>query len=339
MTATIKDIAQAACVSRATVSRVLNNSGYVKEETKQKILKIMDELDYIPSDIAKSLSTSKTNTIGVIVPEISNPFFGELIKGISEIATQHDLNIILFDTNNNGDKELKALEILQKQRIQGIILTPTMTESKKNYDYLVKLNNIGIPIVLADGHVKYSNLSGAFIDHVKGGYDATEALIKCGHEKIAIITGSTNSRPAQERLKGYKNALQFYNIPINYDYIFYSDYEYESAYEISKQILEYNDRPTAIFASSNTMVLGCIKALNEYKLRIPEDMSIIGFDKVDVLNIIGMNISFVDGPSLEVGKIVMKMLIEILDNKDNKEIKTVGLSTNLVLKGSEKCLL
>ena len=336
MALTIKDIAKEAGVSRTTVSRVLNNSGYVREETRQRILEIMEKLNYTPSAIARSLSTNKTNTIGVIVPQINDPFFGEIIRGISEVSTEYDLNIILCNTEDNIDKEFKFLEVLQKQRIQGIIITPTLAKSDRNKNFLKKLKDSGIPIILIDGHVKYTNFSGVFIDHVQGGFDATEALIKEGHKKIAIVTGHMDSRPARERLQGYKEALIASDIEINENYILFGDYTYETSYRLIKEVLNLKERPTALFISSNLMMLGCIKALNELKLSIPDDIGLIGFDKIDVLNIIGMDISFVNGPTFELGKTAMKMLNNSLENNDNNLIKRTTLMSELYLKGSEK---
>ncbi|MCY6371038.1 LacI family DNA-binding transcriptional regulator [Clostridium ganghwense] len=336
MSVTISDIAKTAGVSPATVSRVLNNSGYVKQETREKILKIIKELNYTPSAIARSLSTNKTNTIGVIVPDINNPFFGEVIKGISEIADKHDLNIILCDTDESMQKELKALKLLKEQRIQGIIITPTSVEDDFNSEYLSTLENLGIPIVLVDGHVKYSTFSGVFVDNIKGAYEGTEALIKAGHRKVAIITGRMNSKPAKDRLIGYKKALAMNNIPIDERYIFYGDYRQESGYKFTKEMVMMEDGPTAIFVCSNLMTLGCIKALHEDDLKIPEDMAIIGFDRIEILTIAGMNISFINGPTREMGSIGMKLLIDILKNEEKKEIKRITLLPELVLNGSEK---
>ncbi|MCY6355166.1 LacI family DNA-binding transcriptional regulator [Clostridium sp. ZS2-4] len=336
MSVTINDIAKAAGVSPATISRVLNNSGYVKEETRQKILSVIKELNYTPSAIARSLSTSKTNTIGVIVPDVNNPFFGEVIKGISEIADMHDLNIILCDTDESLDKELKAIKLLKEQRIQGILITPTSVEEDFNSEYLSTLENLGIPIVLVDGHVKYSTFSGVFVDNIKGAFEATEALIKAGHRKIGIITGRMNSKPAKDRFIGYKKALAINNIPLDERYIFNGEYRLDSAYNAAKQLLMMEDRPTAVFICSNMMTLGCIKALMEQNMKIPEDMAIVAFDNIEVLNIVGINISSVNGPTIEMGKIGMRMLIDILNNKEKRAINRVTLIPELVLKGSEK---
>lgn len=337
MAVTINDIARAAGVSRTTVSRVLNDSGYVKEETREKIEKAIKELNYTPSAIARSLSTNKTNTIGVIVPEINNPFFGEIIKGIGQVADEHDLNIILCNTDDSREKELKALKLLKGQRILGIIITPTYPEDKFNSEYLNTLENLDIPVVLVDGHVKYFNFSGVFIDHIKGAFDGTAALIEAGHRKIAIITGDMNSRPARDRLEGYKKALVMNNISVDERYISYGDYKHEKAYEITKELLKMKDRPTAIFVMSNMMILGCMKALYEANISVPEDMAIMGFDKIDALNIVGMNISFINGPTIEMGRTGMELLIDNLDNGTNKnELKRITLLPELVLKGSEK---
>jgi LacI family transcriptional regulator len=337
MAVTINDIAKVAGVSRTTVSRVLNDSGYVKDETREKILKAIKELNYTPSAIARSLSTNRTNTIGVIVPEINNPFFGEIIKGISQEADEHNLNLILFNTDDSRKKELKALKLLKEQRIQGVIITPTYPEDEFNREYLNTLENLGIPVVLIDGHVECFNFSGVFIDHIKGAYDGTNALIQEGHKKIGIITGCMNSRPAKDRLTGYKKALVMNKIPVNEKYIFYGDYKHESAYDITKNIIAMEDRPTAIFVMSNMMILGCMKALYEEKISVPEDIAIIGFDKIEALNIVGMNISFINGPTIEMGRTGMKLLIDNLQSKDgNKKIKRITLLPKIVLKGSEK---
>jgi len=336
MTVTINDIAVRVGVSHATVSRVLNNSGYVKDETREKILAVIKELNYTPSAIARSLSTSKTNTIGVIIPDINNLFFGEIIKGITEIADEQHLNMILSVTDEDKDKELKAINVLKQQRIQGLIITPTYYKNSCNSDNLDALKNLGIPIILIDGHVEYLDFSGVFIDHVKGAYEGTVALIEAGHRKIAIITGDMKSRPAKERLVGYEKALEANNIPIDNEYIFYGDYTHQTAYEITKRILKMDNRPTAIFVSSNTTILGCMKAFHEEKINVPKDMAIIGFDRIDVLNIIGMNISFINGPSIELGRIGMKMLLESLNNKEPRSIKRQTILPELLLRGSEK---
>lgn len=340
MAVTIGDIAKKAGVSLATVSRVLNNSGYVKLETKEKILKVIKELNYTPSAIARSLSKNETNTIGVVVPDINNPYFGEIIKGVSSIADENNLNIILFDTDENIQKELKALSVLKQQRIKGVIITPTSAENDFNSEYLNTLENLGTPIVLVAGEIKYSNLSGVFVDNIKGAFEGVEALIKEGHKKIGIITGRLSSKPASDRLLGYKKALALNDIPINENYIFNGEYKKENAYKITKEILNMKDeeRPTALFISNNMMTLGCMKALLEENKRIPEDIAIVSFDKVEILNMLGINISYIDDSTKDLGKTAMKMLVENIKQKEKHETKRITLPPKLYLNGSEKYL-
>lgn len=335
MSITINDIAKEAGVSLATVSRVLNNSGYVKDETRKKVLEVIERLNYTPSAIARSLSKNITSTIGVIVPDITNPFFGEIIKGISRVAEENNLNIILCNSNEDMDKELKAIKTLREHRIRGLIITPTSVENDVNSEYLKALNNLGIPVVLVDGQLKYSNFNGVFVDNIKGSYDGVEVLIKEGHKDIAIITGRMNSKPAQDRLLGYEKALMMHKIKINKDYIMYGDYSLESGYRLTKELIHRKKRPTAIFVCSNFMTLGCLKALREHNLRVPDDIALMAFDKIDVLNILGMNLSHIEGPSTELGEIGMNLLVNSIKNPEDTEIKNITITPNLVLNGSE----
>ncbi|MFD3158375.1 LacI family DNA-binding transcriptional regulator [Haloimpatiens sp. FM7330] len=336
MAVTIRDIAKRSGVSLATVSRVLNDSGYVKDETRKKVMDAIKELNYTPSAIARSLTKKKTNIIGVLVPDINNPYFGELIKGISNSIDEANFNMILCDTDENMKKEVKALKLLREQRSEGIIITPTSAEDTFNSEYLSVLENLGIPIVLVAGDVKYSSFNGVFVDNIKGAFEATQALIKEGHQKIGIITGRLNSKPAKDRLMGYKKALTINDIPIDEKNIYYGDYRLESGYKCAKQLLKMENRPTAVFTCGYLMTLGTIKAIYEEGMKIPEDISLISFDKVEVLSMLGQNISYVAEDTVEMGKIAVKMLLDNLSSKESEEVKRITLAPKLVLNGSEK---
>jgi LacI family transcriptional regulator len=336
MSVTINDIAKEAKVSVATVSRVLNSSGYVKEETKQRILAVIKEKNYAPSAIARSLSKSETNTIGVIVPDITNAYFGEIIKGISDIAEKNNLNIILFNTDNYLEKEVHALKLLREQRIKGIIMTPGFGEEKLNETYIKTINNLNIPIILVSADIKFTKLNGVFVDNIKGGFDATNLLIKEGHTKIGIMTGLLSSEPATDRLIGYKKALKENNIPFNNKYIFYGDFKLDKAYKLTKNLLEEKDQPTALVVCSNMMTMGVIKALKEKNKDIPKDLAIIGFDKINFLDIVGLNITYVEDCPIELGRASMDMLCNIISNTDNISVRRVIIEPQIITKGSEK---
>ncbi|MCT4543412.1 MAG: LacI family transcriptional regulator [Vallitalea sp.] len=336
---TIRDIAMRANVSSTTVSRVLNNSGYVKDTTKKKILNAIKELNYVPNAVARSLSINKTNIIGVMVPDLNNPFFTEVVQGISNVADENDLNIILCDSNENFlEKEIKYLKMLKEQRIRGLIITPTSEENKYNSMYLSLLEDLGIPIVLVDRDVKHSSFDGVFIDNVKGAHEGTEALIKSGHKYIAIIAGPNTSKPGRDRLVGYKKALNSYDIPIKDKYIMHGNFKLQSGYELTMKLMEMEVPPTAIFSSNNLMTLGCVKALRRLNLKIPEDIALIGFDEIEIFNILDLNISVISRPTHEMGKLAMKILLEKInkESSDDSPTKRLILSPKLLLKGSEK---
>lgn len=338
MPVTISDIAKRAKVSSTTVSRVLNDSGYVKEDTKKRILEAIKEMNYTPSAIARSLSKSSTNTIGVIVPDITNTYFGEIIKGISEIAEKNNLNIILFNTDNYLDKEIRALKLLKEQRIEGIIMTPGFGEEKLNEVYIKTIENLNIPIILASADVKFKKLNGVFVDNIKGGFDATNLLIKEGHSKIGIMAGMLSSEPIIDRLTGYKKALIEHDIPFNDKYIYYGDFKLEKAYELTKRILKENDPPTALVVCSNMMTMGVIKALKEQNKDVPKDLAIIGFDKIDFLDIIGLNITYMEDCPIELGRVSMEMLYKIINANENSNVIRKIISPKIIAKGSEKKL-
>lgn len=333
----MKDIAQKAGVSIATVSRVINCSGYVKEETRERVLCVLHEFELIGDFVSKKAFRQKNDIIGVVVPDIANPFFAEVIKGISKVADNEKLKFILCDTDENVDKEINYLEMLKEHNIKGLIITPSTDQNEFNRKFLEQLDNMGIPIVLLDRDIKYSHFDAVFLDSVKGAYEAVEALIKEGHEKIAIIAGPTSSKPGRDRLNGYQKALGMNNIPEDEKYIFYGDFRMESGYDLTKKILNMTDPPTAIFVSNNMMTIGCIKALFEMNIRVPLDISIIVFDDIDMLNIMNMNISAVSRPTSLMGEMAMKILLERFHQEtENKDIiKKIILPPTLILRGSE----
>ncbi|AGF55414.1 LacI family DNA-binding transcriptional regulator [Clostridium saccharoperbutylacetonicum] len=338
MSATISDIARRAKVSPATVSRVLNSSGYVKEDTKQRILTAIKEMNYTPSAIARSLSKSETNTIGIIVPDITNTYFGEIIKGVSEIAEKSNLNIILFNTDNYLEKEIRAINLLKEQRIKGIIMTPGFGEEKFNETYLKTITSLNVPIILVSADIKFTQLNGVFVDNIKGGYDATNLLIKEGHNKIGIMTGLLSSEPTTDMLEGYKKALFDNNIKLNKNYIYHGEFKLEKAYELTKKMLCEDDPPTALFVCSNMMTMGVIKALKEEHKDIPKDLAIVGFNKIDLLDIVGINITYMEDSPLELGRAAMEMLSQIFSDAEMTDIRRMIISPQIIIRGSEKKL-
>lgn len=334
---TINDIALLAGVSKSTVSRVLTNSGYVNEETKKKILEVMEEYGYQPSASARNLSKRLTNTIGVVIPEMWNSFFYEVLSGIAQVVDQNDLTLIYCNTDNNALKEEKALNMLEAQRVRGVILTPAIAYSdpaaaKKLWRMLDKLN---APVVFVDRDVDNSKWDGVFYENFQSAYCATETLIKSGNRTIGIITGDLNLKIARDRYRGYCQAMEDYNIPILEQYIYHSDFSIDTAYNLSSKMFQSNDIPDAIFTCNNQTSLGFIRAVRENKMKLGREIAAIGIDHIDVLDMIDYKFSYVTRDTVEMGCRAMNLLLERLNNPD-KERTICVMPYKVVLKGSEK---
>ena len=335
-----KDIAIKAGVSVATVSRVINQSGYVKKETKDHVMKAYASLAKKDSVFGKSSMLEDTNIIGVVIPDISNPFFGEVIKGISKIADQHNASLLVCNTEEKIDKELRYLEMFKTNKVKGVIITPKTDQEEYNSKFLYQLEDLGVPIVLLDRGINLSHFNSVFVNNVSGAFSAVSALINEGHEDIAIISGPMSSIPGRERFFGYENALRSNSINVNEDLVFFGDFSLESGYEITKKILNLKKRPSAIFAANNMMATGSFKAIMEAGLSIPKDISFICFDDVEMFEIMNMNISTVSRPTDTMGEVAGEMLFELIDSNQTKQtqIKEIVLKTELILRGSEKLI-
>jgi len=335
MDKTIKDIAKEANVSTATVSRVINESGYVKAETREMIMKIINESNYIPNAVARSLSTKDTSTIGVVIPDIGNEFFANIVSGINEIAEQNGYNIFLLGTDESEENEHKLIKAVESQRLNGVIITPVNEGDAKTCEYLLYLEKKGIPVILVDRDMIAADFNGVFVDNVKGTYDGVLELIKAGHKKIAIITGPTTSKPGKERLKGYLKALEDNGIPVKEEYIVTGDFKIDRAYESTRELLNLYTPPTAIFTSNNQTTLGCLKYLLENGYNVGKNFSIMGFDDIEILNIFNYNISVIKRDAKEQGRVAMQLMVERLNNME-KEVEKINIPYKLVLRGSEK---
>ncbi|MDD3172322.1 MAG: LacI family DNA-binding transcriptional regulator [Herbinix sp.] len=334
---TIKDIARIAGVSKSTVSRVLTDSGYVNEDTKRKIEDVMKEYGYQPSASARNLSKRETRTIGVIVPEIGNSFFSEVLSGITEIVDRNDLTLIYCNTDNNALKEEKALKMLAGQRVRGMILTPAIDYSEPNVVKKLRelLNKLNAPVVFVDRDMENSKWDGVFYENFQSAYCATEVLIKEGHQTIGIITGDLNLKIARDRFKGYCQAMEDYHIPVYDKHIYHGDFQTNTAYKLSKQMFESGDIPDAIFTCNNLTSLGFIKAARENKIKLGRDIAAIGIDHVEVLDIIDYNFSCVTRDAVEMGRKAMNLLLDRIENPTKERTISV-MPYRLVLKGSEK---
>ncbi|RRD96094.1 LacI family transcriptional regulator [Clostridiales bacterium COT073_COT-073] len=338
---TINDIATLAGVSKSTVSRVLTNRGYVNEETRKRINAVIRESGYQPSESARNLSKKETNTIGVIVPEIGNSFYSEVLQGISEIIDENDLTIIYCNTDNDAVKEEKALQMMKRQRVRGIVLAPAIDYAEKSEvteNLRRLLDKLNAPVVLLDRDVENSGLDKVMYDNSGSGYRATKELIEAGNDRIGIITGNLELKIARDRYDGYCKAMKEYNMPILKKDIFHGDFTIQTAYKISKKIFMKKDRPRAFLTCNNMTTLGFLRAVREKNMKLGREIAMIGIDHVDVLDIIDYKYSYVTRDTVEMGRKTMRLLINRISDPKIQQ-QTCIMPYQLVLKGAEFCEL
>lgn len=330
---TIMDIAREAGVSKATVSRVMNNSGAVSPKTRERVLDIIAANKYSPSATARNLSKGTSSAIGFVVPEIDNPFFGELLRGVTEIIDKNNLTLICYNTDDDAEKDRRALELLKENRVRGILYTPAIDYSTRGErKRLAKVfQEMDVPVILMDRNIGLPNVDGVYFDDYQGMYDATTALIKAGHTEIGIINASMDRVLARGRQKGYLDALQHAGIHPQEEYMFFGNYRATRAYELSKELLAMEHRPTAVLTCNNRTSLGFLKAVHERGESVPEDITCIGLDRIDILDIIGNPFNFIERDARKMGQAAVELLISRMAFPDRPKMEIV-LDTRLVIK-------
>ncbi len=315
---TIHDIAQLAGVGKATVSRVLNSSGYVSEETRRKVEKVIQEHTYTPSAMARNLSKRASDTIGVIIPEADNPFFAEILKGISGVVDANNLTLIFCNTDNMMDKDLKALHTVCRQQVLGLIYTPAIDYRLPKQRAAVSelLNKLRAPMVLLDRPLGDKEFDGVYTDNYSGAYAATQALISAGHRRIGVIAGDLELSIGRERMKGFQKALTDAGLEVEESFIIKGRFDTSTSYRLTQQLLTGKNLPTAFFAANNLSAYGFLKAVFEKGLRIPEDLGFISFGRLGNLNDLGFRLSYTDRDVIGMGVEAMRLLLAIIDCPD-----------------------
>lgn len=337
MMLTIKEVAELAGVSKATVSRVMNNSGYVAPETRAKIENIVKQYHYLPSASAVNLSRQETSTIGVVVPEIGNMFYADIVHGITEVADQLNLSLVLFDTSDDPEKEEKAIRTLQQQRVRGIILGPSVDYmgSEIGRKVLGHLKALDLPIVVVDRAFETMEWDAVLYENYQSSYRAAQELYKAGNRRLAVLTGDLSLNIGRERFEGFCRGAEDCGLKIQEKDILYGDFLMDKAYELSKEMLSRNDLPDAIYCCNNQSTLGFLKAANECDVHVGRDIAIIGNDRIDVVDFLGIGISWVCRDNHEMGRIAMHMLDERIKNPGKcKNICVIPYKVEL--NGSEK---
>lgn len=279
---TVLDVAKLAGVAPITVSRVINNTGYISQETKEKVEVAIKELGYVPNTLARGLRSKRTHTIALVVADITNPYFTSMARGVEDVAGSNDFTVIYCNTDEAEAKEDKYATILAQRQVDGVLLVPAGGNAK-TVKYL-EGNNINV--VVLDRRVSGRETNLVCSDSENGARELTELLIELGHQRIAIITGPDNVSTSTDRVVGYRQALDEAGLLAN-EQIYYGAFNQQTGYESTKVAMKSSQKPTAFFAANNFILIGVVKALRELNLKVPDDVSVVGFDDFPESMLIG----------------------------------------------------
>jgi DNA-binding LacI/PurR family transcriptional regulator len=329
--ATIVDIAKKLGISASTVSRALNDHPDIKKETKEQVKKIAKELRYYPNPIAQSLKNNRTTTIGVIVPEIKHDFFSSAISGIEEVAYQSGYTIILCQSNESFEREVINTNMLMHHRVAGVLVS--ISQNTKCGDHFQDLIKRRIPLVFFDRACEDVVASKVVIDDYKSAFDAVSFLIGKGYKRIAHFGGPKELDICKKRWSGYIDALKRADICPQNGYVRYGGMHEQDGYISMDSMLREKLIPDAIFAVNDPVAIGAFQRIKEARLRIPQDVAIMGFSNNKITTMIDPQLTTIDQPSFEMGKKSAEILINIIENKIVKP-KTLVLDTTLLVRGS-----
>jgi DNA-binding LacI/PurR family transcriptional regulator len=322
--ATIKDIAREANVSVGTVSKVLNGNKNIKPQNYQRVIDAIDKLNYRPNLVARTLKTKISKSIGLIIPDITNPYYPELARGVEDSAKKAGFTVFLCNADRNVSKENEYLDALINKNVDGIILVKPQMETNK----LCELKKY-CELTIADAN---EELQGHFdvvnVNDTLGAKKAMDLLFEYGHKRIAFISGLMESESARLRYNSYKKALKERGIELDDQLVKQGNYDWYSGYISTIELLRLTSRPTAIFTSNDIMAFGAIKALRERNIKIPSEMSIIGYDDIDMASYCAPQLTTVRQPKYEIGTSSVEILIKRIQNPHQKDESYMNITLN-----------
>lgn len=341
MALTTKDVAQRAGVSQATVSRVLNNHHYVNEETRKKVLQAIEELDYQPNLLARSMALQKTNALGLVVSDLTNPFYGEIAKSIIIRAKKFGYDVIICNPEGEGedqdqDQQSTYLDFLQQRRVDGIIFTSVKFKDKT----VERLINSNFPCVFCNRRLKLKKASFISSDNKKGARMAVEHIIALGHKRIGFISGPSHFSTALERFEGYMEVINENGLAVDNQLVKQGHFNQQYAYVATKEMLNISHPPTGLFVSNDLMALAAMEAVLDSGLRIPEDIALVGYDDIDISRHRKIQLTTVAQQKEKMGQLAVDEMLDML-SKDTTQLKPahIYLEPKLIIRetcGSKK---
>lgn len=327
---TIHDVAKRAGVAPITVSRVINNSGYFSDETRERVLKAVAELGYVPNLVARSLRSKRTNTLALILTDITNPFFTTLARGVEDAASDAGFTVIFCNTDESEAEEARYLQVLLQKQVDGFLLVPAQSKAGA----VETIRQHGEPVVVLDRRIPTNNVDIVRCDSEGGAYELTRLLVSLGHRQIAALSGPHGVSTAEDRVAGYRRALQETEIPVDEKMIFFGEFSQQGGYESTHQALSLYPRPTALFAANNFIAIGAMKALQDADLKVPKDISLVGFDDLPPAMISSPFFTVVSQPAYEMGRQATHLLLERLSGKSTENYKEIVFPAQMIVRRS-----
>ncbi len=330
MNATIKDIAKRLDISYATVSRALNDRYGVHPKTKERILAMAQDMNYLPNAIARGLVRQRTETIGLVIPDITNPFFPEVARGIEDRAEEKGYSVLLCNTNWEQEREARYLSLLREKRVDGIILAPVSNKSLFDREFDDKAR----PLVFVSEVRRGMGKSYVAIDNIHGGYIATRHLIQKGYKRIGFFGAAEDELTSEERYQGYTKALKEAGIKERKKFIRFGDYSTNTGNRLITGMIKKGDYPDAVFAVNDLFALSVMQGIREAGLRIPGDIAVIGFDDIPFASFPEIQLTTIAQPKYQMGRIAADLLLEQIHEKSGAKKKEIILETELIERGT-----
>jgi len=335
MSVTLKDIAKETEFDVSTVSRVLN--GYadkhgIKESTRRLIVQVANDLDYRPNKLARGLRLQETKTIGIILPDISNPFFATITRSTQETLNEYGYSLIVNNSGGNVDSEKEYIDLMYSWDVDGLIIIPT----GKDEHHIHQIYQKEKPFVFVDRYIDGLDVPAVTLNNYKGALDATNHLIEKGHRRIALVQGFQETSTNKERVEGYKDALSQNGIDFNEDLVVGNAFDKESGYRASHKLLDMDHHPTAILALSDMITIGVLRAINERSVSIPDDISIVSFDDIQFAPFMESPLTTVSQPTEEMGMKGAQLILSILNHKGEIDEELTVFDPKLTIRESVK---
>ena len=327
---TIREVAKRAGVATMTVSRVINNSGYVSDATRAKVETAVAELGYVPNMLGPSLRFKQTNTLALVLTDITNPFWTTVARGAEDAAHVKGYSVIFCNTDESPEKQEQYLTMLLKRRIDGILLAPACSSP----DSVQLIQKQGIAVVVLDRSVPVADVDMIRGDSSGGAHLLTQHLIDLGHTRIMMLTGPRDVSTSYERVTGFRQALQEAGLEPETDNVVWGEYTHKSGRKMTEQVLASDQRPTAIFAANNFIAIGALRAIRDAGLRVPEDISLVSFDDLPEALTAEPFFTNVAQPTYEMGFQAAQLLMARMSGDDSEGFRSILLPTELIVRQS-----